>query len=332
MSPETMNDILPLLKEFVERNSTIKSLHFDPRLSPKLLINPYSNDYEEKKKAAHYFLLVASIDESKVIRTAENARALMVHLHEKLGEQTFELLEAKEFEEEVYKCKLYDEFGRLKDRIPYILVSVNEFVTKVGESDLIKYSQRFSKPKDMVEDLGKYVERMSGPIKKMAWLYMMWMVRPEPDLRIFDHFSPSDLFFPLTTLIARVAVSLGLMRSLWPLRASALRWEHVEKITEFARTLFPEDPVKVHYPLFLVGRWLKGKELNMRVLKETLTKFDDFYRRTGFSILLTKEKVGYSAECPALPGCITQGESEEEVLRNMEEAITAYLEAAEKYG
>ena len=327
MSSETMKDILPMLKEFVERNSTIKSLHFDSRLPPKLLINPYSKDYEEKKKVAHYFLLVASIDESKVIRTAENARALMVHLHTKLRELTFELSDPKKFEEELHKCKLYNEFGRLKNRIPYILVSVNKFVTKVAGNDLIKYSQRFSKPKDIVEDLSEYVERMRGPIKKMAWLYMMWMVRPEPDLRIFDHFSASDLFFPLTTLIARVGVSLGLIRNLWP-----LRWEHVEKVTEFARTLFPEDPVKAHYPLFLVGRWLKGKDLNMRVLKETLTKFDAFHRRTGFSILLTKEKVGYSAECPALPGCITQGESEEEVLRNMEEAITAYLETTEKYG
>ncbi|MCD6240595.1 type II toxin-antitoxin system HicB family antitoxin, partial [Candidatus Bathyarchaeota archaeon] len=38
------------------------------------------------------------------------------------------------------------------------------------------------------------------------------------------------------------------------------------------------------------------------------------------------------AECPALPGCITQGDTEEEVLKNMEEAIESYLETVRKHG
>ena len=37
-------------------------------------------------------------------------------------------------------------------------------------------------------------------------------------------------------------------------------------------------------------------------------------------------------ECPAIPGCISQGETEEEALRNIEEAIALCLEARAEAG
>ena len=36
------------------------------------------------------------------------------------------------------------------------------------------------------------------------------------------------------------------------------------------------------------------------------------------------------AECPALPGCVSQGRSEEEALDNIKEAITAWLWAEDQ--
>ena len=38
---------------------------------------------------------------------------------------------------------------------------------------------------------------------------MRWMVRPQPDLQIYDHFLPEDLYVPLTKENANVAASLG---------------------------------------------------------------------------------------------------------------------------
>ena len=35
------------------------------------------------------------------------------------------------------------------------------------------------------------------------------------------------------------------------------------------------------------------------------------------------------AECPSLPGCISQGESKEEALKNIKEAIELYVETLE---
>ncbi len=35
------------------------------------------------------------------------------------------------------------------------------------------------------------------------------------------------------------------------------------------------------------------------------------------------------AECPTLPGCVSQGKSVDEAMRNIHEAIQAYVEALE---
>lgn len=321
-----IEEIIPLLREFVERNSHIKDLQFDPNVPPRLLFDPYSKDYEDRKRIAHYFLLVASIDEGNVVGRAEYARRLMVYLHRKLGDDLFRVNKLDYFQKEVTNCGFYGDLGPLKEEIPKILVSANNFVTNICDGDLIEYARKLRKPIEMVMEISRFVRRMGGPIRKKAWIYMRWMVRPYPDLRIFDNFSPRDLYVPLTRDILRVGVCLNIISSV----SELISWNHVEKVTEFARVLFPEDPVKVDYPFFLIGRWLRGKELTLQTLKNTLKLFDDFYRKTGYSILVTKEKTGYSAECPALPGCITQGETEEEVLKNMEEAIAAYLEVINK--
>ncbi len=38
----------------------------------------------------------------------------------------------------------------------------------------------------------------------------------------------------------------------------------------------------------------------------------------------------YVAECPALPGCVSQGRDEEEALANIREAITSWLWAEDQ--
>ncbi|MEI8123525.1 MAG: type II toxin-antitoxin system HicB family antitoxin [bacterium] len=41
------------------------------------------------------------------------------------------------------------------------------------------------------------------------------------------------------------------------------------------------------------------------------------------------EEGGYTAIVPALPGCISEGESKDDALRNIREAIDLYLEPVE---
>jgi len=46
-----------------------------------------------------------------------------------------------------------------------------------------------------------------------------------------------------------------------------------------------------------------------------------------YTVILEKEEEGgYSAQCLELPGAISQGETKEEALRNIKEAIEAVLE------
>ncbi len=40
---------------------------------------------------------------------------------------------------------------------------------------------------------------------------------------------------------------------------------------------------------------------------------------------MTESEEGYSASCPGLPGCWSQGETELEALENIREAIQEYL-------
>jgi predicted RNase H-like HicB family nuclease len=38
------------------------------------------------------------------------------------------------------------------------------------------------------------------------------------------------------------------------------------------------------------------------------------------------------AECPSLPGCVSQGETREDAVKNIREAIQGYIEALEEDG
>ncbi|GFE68102.1 type II toxin-antitoxin system HicB family antitoxin [Chroococcus sp. FPU101] len=49
------------------------------------------------------------------------------------------------------------------------------------------------------------------------------------------------------------------------------------------------------------------------------------------AILHQAEEGRYWAEVPALPGCITEGDSLEEVMNNLQDAITGWLEVANEY-
>jgi predicted RNase H-like HicB family nuclease len=52
-----------------------------------------------------------------------------------------------------------------------------------------------------------------------------------------------------------------------------------------------------------------------------------------FLVTLERDEDGFVvAECPALPGCLSQGRTEAEALANIREAIEASLETRRKHG
>ncbi len=49
-----------------------------------------------------------------------------------------------------------------------------------------------------------------------------------------------------------------------------------------------------------------------------------------YSVALLPTEEGYSVSCPGLPGCWSQGATEEEALANIQDAISAYLEVGKQ--
>ncbi|MCD6142276.1 type II toxin-antitoxin system HicB family antitoxin [Candidatus Bipolaricaulota bacterium] len=51
-----------------------------------------------------------------------------------------------------------------------------------------------------------------------------------------------------------------------------------------------------------------------------------------YRIIIEQDEDGmYIAECPTLPGCISQGKTREEALVNIRDAIKGYLESLQKH-
>lgn len=49
-------------------------------------------------------------------------------------------------------------------------------------------------------------------------------------------------------------------------------------------------------------------------------------------IIEQDEDGAFIAECPSLPGCISQGKTREEALANIREAVAGYLQSLSKHG
>ena len=52
-----------------------------------------------------------------------------------------------------------------------------------------------------------------------------------------------------------------------------------------------------------------------------------------YRVIIERDEDGiYVAKVPDLPGCATEGRTKKELLKNVREAIQAYLEALKKHG
>ncbi len=297
MTQEVPNDLKDLIMRFVQIYSSVTDLELDHYLNPKPWFMPLNSNLA-KREAAQYFLLAASLSDYRLTGNPRNIRMLLYHLYTKLGRKLYTAKDPAEFTGEIRKfeqeIRKLDQLGEAKDEIPEILSSVNRFIEKKANSDLIEYttklSQKGNKPKDFVEELSYNVKRMNKQNKAKSWLYLRWMTRSPPDLGLFQ-FNPKDLMVPLSTPKFRVYAALCLSdnenlpfqlnvknkpESWW--NSTAEFDADANRLTSFARSLFPDDPAKVDFPFFILGTWLENSDLTPVSLERSLRFFIQKYQ------------------------------------------------------
>lgn len=253
-----VNDILGILRKLVECLGNEVDIQFIQRNDlPTLPVNPFREEEAEKSRIAHYLLLAASIDITRIVGAAENARKILCSLYNLVGERLFTETDVWEIERWFNYLKGKYNLGRESNKIPYYISKVNCFVKEVG-GDLYRWGRGYKNVKELIDLIANKCD-LGGPIsaRKRVCMYLRWMVRPKPDLRLWNHLSPRDLYLPLDRNVGYVLSKLGVLSEE---ELNYLQWKHVVKATNFAKELFPEDPVKVDYPFFLIGRWLKGRQ------------------------------------------------------------------------
>ena len=56
-------------------------------------------------------------------------------------------------------------------------------------------------------------------------------------------------------------------------------------------------------------------------------------RKMKYRVVIEADEDGvFVAECPALPGCVSQGQTRAEALANIKDAMTGYLASLKKHG
>ena len=108
--------LLSLMKKYVNQNSQVQTLEWDPNSSIPLNFDPFDKKYENKKITAHYFLLAAAITETALIGRAENGRAILVDLHSFLENGLFSTKDHNLLEKIIQQYQFFRQLGPEKDR------------------------------------------------------------------------------------------------------------------------------------------------------------------------------------------------------------------------
>jgi uncharacterized protein (TIGR02757 family) len=276
------SEIALRLREYVDEimNQGIVDLSFRKDQKLEIPIDPSNiRTEQEKRLATHWLLLNAAIDQSRLVGPAENARALLSKLYGKIGKDLLTVIDEDLLTLHIQQLQISI---RNINLVSMILCDVNKFVADLPNGDLYRWGKMFSSPIEIVEQLATNIyyqgRELSSSARKKPWMYVRWMVRPKPDLRIWDHLNTSDLFVPLDGNVAKVAVKFNILSKNKLQQGATLGWSDVQRVTDFARHLFPDDPAKVDYPFFLLGtstsEGREAKQIFNQIMASTSIRWD----------------------------------------------------------
>ncbi len=286
-----------LIQEFVNIYGKMTDISLDVFLEPPLWFMPIENN-ATKKEAAKYFLLAASLSETEVTGNSRNVRILLDDFHDVFGPGVYNIRDPKMLEIEVQRCQysfqFFDQMGPRKNEIPQIVSEVNTFIQEEAQGDLIEHTKKLifagKKPIDLFEELCAI--KSDAQHRGKFWIYLRWMVRKHPDLGLFD-FKLQDLTVPLTTSTLRFVAARELLgdklgQTLKSKEETLKLWknpqttEAIQKtLNTYAQSMFPDDPAKVDFPFFLLGRWLTGFDLDKEFLEKTVRFLVNRYHKIG---------------------------------------------------
>lgn len=83
-----------------------------------------------------------------------------------------------------------------------------------------------------------------SPCKRIC-LFLRWVVRKSPvDLGIWNIIHPTELYIPLDAHVAKMAHQLGITTR------KTEDWKMVQQVTNYMKTIFPDDPCRGDFALF----------------------------------------------------------------------------------
>ena len=79
--------------------------------------------------------------------------------------------------------------------------------------------------------------------------------------------------------------------------------------------------------------WNKPIEVDGIICRIASRSTNCYTSRVKFRVTIESDEDGvFVAECPALPGCISQGKTRDEAMANIRDAIQGYVESLKKHG
>lgn len=237
------------VKEYVEIAKDQVDVQFRDDLNlPDLPVNPRTST------GIHYLLLIASINQQA---NATHIRFFGKRLWEMAGNSLLsrdggglKFIEDA-LEKENNEGRLIG--WRFINKVSRVIFDVNKFVSGIAGGDLLEWGKKQKDVNEVIDKIATsiyYMGRSPDGARKKAWMFMRWMVRPTPDLGVWNHLGPKNLMIPVDRNVMKFAKDTGIKG----LSERSPNANDRRLITEFAKLIFPEDPACVDYPFFIYGR------------------------------------------------------------------------------
>ena len=244
------------ISEFIDKFKDLRDVQFSTV--------PYPLDSHE---GIAYLLMVASINQGIA---AERIRDLVRALYDLLGGSLLNIHQVP-VSDYLHILQEYKQGWKIWQNLPDILCSVSRFAEIAQKNGgLVERGRAQADVHQAVEKISTKIFFMGkdpNGAKKKAWMFMRWMVRPFPDIGVWNPpLRKDELKIPLDVNTGKAFLELLKVKSFQERKkelkldfdfddgALASTKKNVDNVTEIAKWIDSEDPSRLDYPFFCFGR------------------------------------------------------------------------------